>query len=79
MLSTIAAWNSAGHLHGQHEDRERDRGEHADNEGIHVKKFLVPTQLTAPELELKSFSRTERPAEAGNYITTKRPKGQHEN
>ena len=47
--------------------------------GLRLKKFLVPTQLTAPELELKCFSRTERPAEAGDYITTKRPNGQYEN
>ena len=37
------------HLHGQHKNRQRDRGEYADNEGIRIKKFLIPTQLTAPE------------------------------
>ena len=58
-----------GHLHGQHEDRQSDRGQDTDYEGVHVKKFLIPTQLTAPELELKGFSRTIRPAEAGDYIT----------
>ncbi|MEJ2257583.1 MAG: hypothetical protein P8X98_11365 [Woeseiaceae bacterium] len=38
------------HLHGEHEYSQCDRGEHADDERIHIKKFLVPTQGTAPEI-----------------------------
>ena len=38
-----------GHLEGKHENADRHNDEHADDEGIHVKKFLVPTQGNAPE------------------------------
>jgi hypothetical protein len=38
------------HLRCQDVDADSGHNEDADNEGIHVKKFLVPTQLTAPEL-----------------------------
>jgi hypothetical protein len=39
-----------GHLDGEHENPDRNDGKHADDEGIHVKEFLVPTQGNAPEI-----------------------------
>jgi hypothetical protein len=48
-VARVNALCEIGHLHCQHENRQGDRGKNADYEGIHIKKLLVPTQLTAPE------------------------------
>ena len=38
------------HLHREHEDRDREHYENANDEGVHIKEFLVPTQGIAPDL-----------------------------
>ena len=48
-IARVNALCEIGHLHGQNKDGDRDSGKNTDNEGIHIKKLLVPTQLTAPE------------------------------
>ncbi len=50
-LGRVTHVNTLGevaHLHRKDEYRQRECGENADHERIHVKEFLVAAQLTAP-------------------------------
>jgi hypothetical protein len=51
-VPVVNTLSKIGHLHGNHEERDQDYGTHAENNGIHVKKLLVATHGTTPNVKL---------------------------